>query len=230
MHGGAGWYRAPCSTAAAVETPVGPPVLSGPAASALWLHCRGSGPPVLTIAKLGVGQESYYLSKVAQGIEDYYSGKGEVPGVWIGRGAARLGLVGEVAGAELRAVLGGIDPATGQRLAGRASSGYRAGISPSRPPSPSRCCTRSVGTGSRKRSWLRMRRRSRPGSPTSSGTPPCRVAVSTVRSNRCAARVWWWRRSATGRAGRATPSSTPTLWLPTWSNGWTVAAVPCIRR
>ena len=74
---------------------------------------------MLTIAKLGVGQESYYLSKVAQGIEDYYSGKGEVPGVWIGRGAARLGLVGEVAGAELRAVLGGIDPATGQRLAGR---------------------------------------------------------------------------------------------------------------
>src|ERR687891_1727329 len=119
MHGGAGWSRAPCSTAAAVETPVGPPVLSGPAASALGLHCRGSGPPVLTIAKLGVGQESYYLSKVAQGIEDYYSGKGEVPGVWIGRGAARLGLVGEVAGAELRAVLSGIDPATGQRLAGR---------------------------------------------------------------------------------------------------------------
>src|ERR671911_1202401 len=119
MHGGAGWYRALCSRAAAVETPVGPPVLSGPAASALWLHCRGSGPPVLTIAKLGVGQESYYLSKVAQGIEDYYSGKGEVPGVWIGRGAARLGLVGEVAGAELRAVLSGIDPATGQRLAGR---------------------------------------------------------------------------------------------------------------
>jgi conjugative relaxase-like TrwC/TraI family protein len=74
---------------------------------------------VLTIAKLGVAQESYYLSTVAKGIEDYYTGEGETPGVWMGRGAARLGLGGEVAGAELRAVLGGVDPATGQRLAGR---------------------------------------------------------------------------------------------------------------
>ena len=29
---------------------------------------------VLTIAKLGVGQENYYLAKVACGIEDYYTG------------------------------------------------------------------------------------------------------------------------------------------------------------
>jgi conjugative relaxase-like TrwC/TraI family protein len=74
---------------------------------------------MLTIAKLGVGQESYYLSKVAQGIEDYYTGQGESAGAWLGRGAARLGLGGEVAGSELRAVLGGVDPVTGRRLAGR---------------------------------------------------------------------------------------------------------------
>ena len=74
---------------------------------------------VLTIAKLGVGQENYYLSKVARGIEDYYTGKGEVAGEWMGRGAARLGLAGEVAGDELRAALAGVDPVSEQRLAGR---------------------------------------------------------------------------------------------------------------
>jgi conjugative relaxase-like TrwC/TraI family protein len=74
---------------------------------------------VLTIAKLGAGQENYYLSKVAQGIEDYYSGQGETSGAWMGRGAARLGLAGNVAGNELRTVLGGVEPATGRRLAGR---------------------------------------------------------------------------------------------------------------
>src|SRR4029450_2856260 len=68
-------------------------------------HLLTSGRIVLTIAKLGVGQESYYLSKGGGGIEDYYSGNGEVPGSWVGRGAARLGLSGEVAGGELRAVL-----------------------------------------------------------------------------------------------------------------------------
>ena len=74
---------------------------------------------MLTIAKLGVGQEDYYLSRVAQGIEDYYSGEGESPGAWIGRGAGRLGLAGEVNAAELRALLAGLDPGSGERLAGR---------------------------------------------------------------------------------------------------------------
>ena len=30
---------------------------------------------MLTIGKLGKGQERYYLDKVAQGAEDYYSGR-----------------------------------------------------------------------------------------------------------------------------------------------------------
>jgi conjugative relaxase-like TrwC/TraI family protein len=73
---------------------------------------------VLTIAKLGAGQESYYLSKVARGIEDYYSGDGEAPGVWMGRGAERLGLAGEVPGSALRAGLAGRNPLTDAQLAG----------------------------------------------------------------------------------------------------------------
>jgi conjugative relaxase-like TrwC/TraI family protein len=73
---------------------------------------------VLTIAKLGAGQESYYLSKVARGIEDYYSGDGEAPGMWMGRCAQRLGLAGEVPGSQLRAGLAGRNPITDEQLAG----------------------------------------------------------------------------------------------------------------
>jgi len=31
---------------------------------------------MLSIGKMGVGQEGYYLGKVAEGAEDYYSGEG----------------------------------------------------------------------------------------------------------------------------------------------------------
>ena len=46
----------------------------------------------------------------------YYSLQGEAPGQWIGEGAARLRLEGQVDGDELKAVLGGCDPATGDLL------------------------------------------------------------------------------------------------------------------
>jgi hypothetical protein len=43
---------------------------------------------VLTIGKLGasVDQLAYYEQQVAQGIEDYFSGRGEAPGRWMGGG------------------------------------------------------------------------------------------------------------------------------------------------
>jgi conjugative relaxase-like TrwC/TraI family protein len=47
---------------------------------------------------------------VAQGVEDYYLGAGEGPGVWLGRGTAALGLRGEVLPEDLRAVFGGRAP------------------------------------------------------------------------------------------------------------------------
>jgi len=71
---------------------------------------------VLSIGKLGVGAESYYLQAVASGVEDYYLGSGEAPGRWIGKGSARLGLSGVVAAEDLRAVLDGRCPATGRSL------------------------------------------------------------------------------------------------------------------
>lgn len=38
---------------------------------------------MLSIGKMGAGQEGYYLGKVAEGAEDYYSGEGEAEGYWL---------------------------------------------------------------------------------------------------------------------------------------------------
>ena len=50
---------------------------------------------------------------VAQGLEEYYLGRGEAPGVWHGRWAQQLGLVGVVDADDLRALLDGRDPTMG---------------------------------------------------------------------------------------------------------------------
>src|SRR4051794_24593916 len=81
---------------------------------------------VLSIAKLGAGQASYYLDQaeervdvvgsVADGLEDYYSERGGARGEWTGHGAELLGLAGGVQGDDLRALLAGRDPATGAPL------------------------------------------------------------------------------------------------------------------
>ncbi|MGC1853690.1 MAG: MobF family relaxase [Solirubrobacterales bacterium] len=73
---------------------------------------------MLTIGKLGIGQERYYLDKVAEGAEDYYSGEGEVAGEWLGDAAEDLGLSGEVEAAQLEAMLTGRNPVNGEPLLG----------------------------------------------------------------------------------------------------------------
>lgn len=60
---------------------------------------------MLSIGKLGRGQARYYLNKVAEAEEDYYSGEGEAPGEWVGDAAAKLGLEGEVVADQLEAML-----------------------------------------------------------------------------------------------------------------------------
>src|SRR5215216_6334971 len=67
---------------------------------------------MVSIGKLGKGQETYYLDSVAGGGDDYYSGEGEAPGHWTGSGAAELGLEGTVERDQLHAVLAGCDPRT----------------------------------------------------------------------------------------------------------------------
>ncbi len=58
----------------------------------------------------------YLISSVALGIDEYYLGVGEAPGVWQGRWAVELGLEGVVEADELRALVEGVHPTTGVDL------------------------------------------------------------------------------------------------------------------
>ena len=71
----------------------------------------------LTAAKA----ETYYEEKYSQ--DDYYSEKQRVVGQWFGRGTEELGLSGDVASEDFRAVLRGLRPASGEVLVHKAN-GY----------------------------------------------------------------------------------------------------------
>ena len=71
---------------------------------------------MLSIAKLSPGHERYYERSVAGGLDDYYAGRGEAPGVWVGAGAASLDLTGELGTGDLSRIIAGVDPKTGRRL------------------------------------------------------------------------------------------------------------------
>jgi conjugative relaxase-like TrwC/TraI family protein len=76
---------------------------------------------MLSIGKLVAGQERYYEEQVARGADDYYAGRGEVEGRWMGAGAAALGLAGEVKAEAFGALIAGRDPSSGGVL--RSGSG-----------------------------------------------------------------------------------------------------------
>ncbi len=76
----------------------------------------GEAGGVLSVAKLTVGQEAYYEQQVATGLDDYYAGRGESPGIWAGSGTAELGLEGVVEDGDLGTLLRGVDPAGGGTL------------------------------------------------------------------------------------------------------------------
>ena len=65
--------------------------------------------------------ETYYEEKYSH--DDYYSQKQQVVGQWFGRGAEDLGLSGEIATEDFRAVLRGLRPASGEVLVHKAN-GY----------------------------------------------------------------------------------------------------------
>ena len=71
---------------------------------------------MLSIGKLTVEQSRYYERQVAQGRDDYYSGRGESAGRWTGAGAETIGLVGRVDDDGFVALMDGRDPSTGERL------------------------------------------------------------------------------------------------------------------
>ena len=66
------------------------------------------GASMLSIGRLGVtGGAEYYLDKVANNVDDYYLGRGEAPGQWVGATSERLELVGQVDAEVLRNLLAG---------------------------------------------------------------------------------------------------------------------------
>jgi conjugative relaxase-like TrwC/TraI family protein len=65
---------------------------------------------MLSIGKIALGQHRYYEQQVAHGGDDYYSGRGEAPGEWIGAGAEVLGLSGRVRAEQFNALIAGLDP------------------------------------------------------------------------------------------------------------------------
>jgi conjugative relaxase-like TrwC/TraI family protein len=69
---------------------------------------------VLTLTALTDAE--YLISSVALSIDEYYAGVGESPGVWAGQWAEALGLSGVVEAEELRALVEGRGPGTGERL------------------------------------------------------------------------------------------------------------------
>jgi Ti-type conjugative transfer relaxase TraA len=85
---------------------------------------------MMSIGKLaaGPGAGRYYIDQVAQGREDYYAAEGEAAGVWVGTGAAWLGLTGEVGEEDLARLLEGRDPSSGLLLRPMRSSSPVAGF------------------------------------------------------------------------------------------------------
>src|SRR5664280_691737 len=82
---------------------------------------------MLSIGRLGIsGGAEYYLDKVANNVDDYYLGRGEAPGQWIGSTAQSLGLSGQVDADMLRNLLAG-KSAFGDDLGARLSQERRPG-------------------------------------------------------------------------------------------------------
>ena len=76
----------------------------------------GRGAVVADVAKLSAGRERYYLDEVAHTREDYYNGKGESPGRWVGPTAERMGLQAEVTNKAFQLAFDGRHPVTGELL------------------------------------------------------------------------------------------------------------------
>ncbi len=71
---------------------------------------------MLSRGKVTPATVSYYSDDVAGGLEDYYAGRGEAAGSWVGQGAVAEGLSGQVAPDQLARLFHATHPATGGAL------------------------------------------------------------------------------------------------------------------
>jgi conjugative relaxase-like TrwC/TraI family protein len=78
---------------------------------------------MVSIGKLGVGQERYYTETVAEREEDYYSGEGEAEGYWLGQATADLNVEGKIDPDQLGATLTGRNPVDGELLGLKSAPG-----------------------------------------------------------------------------------------------------------
>ena len=85
---------------------------------------------MLSIGKIAATPTAglYYVEQVSRGVEDYYAGEGESPGVWAGAGAAELELAGEVGEEGILRLLNAQNPASGDELRRALASGAVAGF------------------------------------------------------------------------------------------------------
>jgi TrwC relaxase len=74
----------------------------------------GSGRVALPVKALKAGQEAYWLDQIARNREEYFSGRGESPGRFVGSAAATAGLDGAASPEQVQAMFQGLDPATGE--------------------------------------------------------------------------------------------------------------------
>jgi hypothetical protein len=68
----------------------------------------------LPVKALKAGQEAYWLDQIARNREEYFSGRGESPGRFVGSATAAAGLEGVASPEQVRAMFQGLDPATGE--------------------------------------------------------------------------------------------------------------------
>jgi conjugative relaxase-like TrwC/TraI family protein len=71
---------------------------------------------MLSRGKVTPATVSYYTDEVAAGLEDYYAGRGEAAGTWVGQGAAAAGLDGDVSAEQLARLFEAVHPDTGEAL------------------------------------------------------------------------------------------------------------------
>ena len=127
----------------------------------------------MSVGRLAKDQETYYLSEVIEGREDYYLDPGEAPGRWTGRLADELSVCPVSSRADdLRAVLAGARPERRAfRFASRRATVPGFDLTLSAPKGIS-VTWALVGSGDRRTDRRRARpRASTPRSPTWSATP-----------------------------------------------------------
>jgi conjugative relaxase-like TrwC/TraI family protein len=69
----------------------------------------------LPVKALKAGQEAYWLDQIARDREEYFSGRGESPGRFVGSAAQASSLKGISSPEHVRAMFQGLDPATGEQ-------------------------------------------------------------------------------------------------------------------